>query len=45
MSPRPLTALPGLRRGSIVWDAAESYLYFRPDQSGCIVAGGENAQA
>lgn len=41
----PVAGLPGWLRDTIVWEAAEPYLYFRADPSGRIIAGGEDEDA
>ncbi|RJL18897.1 NAD(P)/FAD-dependent oxidoreductase [Paracoccus siganidrum] len=45
LASRPLTGLPGWMRDSIVWEAADPYLYFRTDETGRIIAGGEDEEA
>ncbi|SEC28198.1 FAD-binding oxidoreductase [Rhodobacter sp. 24-YEA-8] len=41
----PLSSLPGWMRDTIVWEAAEPYLYFRTDEAGRVIAGGEDEDA
>lgn len=41
----PLSPLPGWMRDTIVWEAAEPYLYFRTDEAGRVIAGGEDEDA
>lgn len=45
LASRPLKDLPGWMRDTIVWEAADPYLYFRTDASGRIIAGGEDEDA
>ena len=45
LASRPLKTLPDWMRTTIVWEAAEPYLYFRTDASGRIIAGGEDEDA
>jgi glycine/D-amino acid oxidase-like deaminating enzyme len=40
-----MKTLPDWMRATIVWEAAEPYLYFRTDASGRIIAGGEDEDA
>ena len=37
--------MPSWVRDTIVWEAADPYLYFRSDSSGRIIAGGEDEDA
>ena len=41
----PMTGLPAWMRDVIVWEAADPYLYFRTDEAGRIIAGGEDEDA
>lgn len=41
----PLSGLPGWMRDTIVWEAADPYLYFRTDETGRVIAGGEDEDA
>ncbi len=41
----PISTLPEWMRDVIVWEAAEPYLYFRTDESGRVIAGGEDEEA
>lgn len=45
LASRPMKTLPDWMRATIVWEAAEPYLYFRTDASGRIIAGGEDEDA
>ena len=45
LASRPIKNLPGWMRDTIVWEAAEPYLYFRTDAAGRIIAGGEDEDA
>ena len=45
LASRPMKNLPDWMRDTIVWEAAEPYLYFRTDASGRIIAGGEDEDA
>ncbi len=45
LASRPLAGLPGWMRETIVWEAADPYLYFRTDEAGRIIAGGEDEAA
>ncbi|MFD1796422.1 FAD-binding oxidoreductase [Paracoccus aurantiacus] len=40
-----LRQMPGWLKDTIVWEAADPYLYFRADPSGRIIAGGEDEDA
>lgn len=45
LASEPLDDLPGWMRDLIVWEAADPYLYFRTDESGRVIAGGEDEEA
>lgn len=45
LASRPMTGLPEWMRDTIVWEAADPYLYFRTDETGRIIAGGEDEDA
>lgn len=45
LASRPTADLPGWMRDTIVWEAADPYLYFRSDEAGRIIAGGEDEDA
>lgn len=45
LATRPIRELPRWLRDTIVWEAAEPYLYFRSDPTGRIIAGGEDEEA
>lgn len=45
LASKPLAGLPGWMRETIVWEAADPYLYFRTDAAGRIIAGGEDEDA
>ncbi|WP_299911304.1 FAD-binding oxidoreductase [uncultured Paracoccus sp.] len=45
LASRPMKTLPDWMRETIVWEAAEPYLYFRTDAAGRIIAGGEDEDA
>lgn len=45
LASRPMPHLPGWMRDMIVWEAADPYLYFRSDEAGRIIAGGEDEEA
>ncbi|NGM45889.1 FAD-binding oxidoreductase [Rhodobacter sp. SGA-6-6] len=45
LASRPLAGLPPWMRDTIVWEAADPYLYFRTDETGRIIAGGEDEDA
>lgn len=45
LASRPLSGLPGWMRDTIVWEAADPYLYFRTDEAGRVIAGGEDEDA
>ncbi len=45
LASRPLRGLPDWMRGTIVWEAADPYLYFRTDEAGRVIAGGEDEDA
>ncbi|MCX8997054.1 FAD-binding oxidoreductase [Rhizobiaceae bacterium BDR2-2] len=45
LASRPLPGLPGWLKETIVWEASDPYLYFRTDEAGRIVAGGEDEEA
>ncbi len=42
---QPIAALPEWMRDTITWEAAEPYLYFRTDEAGRVIAGGEDEDA
>jgi glycine/D-amino acid oxidase-like deaminating enzyme len=45
LASRPLTGLPGWMKDMIAWEASDPYLYFRTDETGRIIAGGEDEDA
>ncbi|MBK4217955.1 FAD-binding oxidoreductase [Paracoccus caeni] len=45
LASRPLSGLPGWMRDTIIWEAADPYLYFRTDETGRVIAGGEDEDA
>lgn len=45
LASRPLTGLPDWLKATIVWEASDPYLYLRTDESGRIIAGGEDEEA
>ena len=45
LASEPLTGLPDWMRDTITWEAAEPYLYFRTDEAGRVIAGGEDEDA
>ena len=45
LASQPMTGLPEWMRDTIVWEAADPYLYFRTDEAGRIIAGGEDEDA
>lgn len=45
LATRPIRGLPQWLRDTIVWEAADPYLYFRADPAGRIIAGGEDDDA
>ncbi|MFD1881156.1 NAD(P)/FAD-dependent oxidoreductase [Paracoccus pacificus] len=45
LASRPLTGLPEWMLGTIGWEAADPYLYFRTTPTGRIIAGGEDEDA
>ncbi|UFS68451.1 FAD-binding oxidoreductase (plasmid) [Paracoccus denitrificans] len=45
LASRPVAGLPGWMQETIVWEAADPYLYFRTDGSGRVIAGGEDEDA
>ena len=45
LASRPMKNLPDWMVDTIVWEAAEPYLYFRTDASGRVIAGGEDEDA
>lgn len=45
LATEPIRNLPQWLRDTIVWEAAEPYLYFRSDPTGRIIAGGEDEEA
>ena len=42
LATKPLKSLPDWLRDTIIWEAADPYLYFRADPSGRLIAGGED---
>lgn len=42
---KPLSGFPHWMRDMLVWEASDPYLYFRTDEFGRIIAGGEDEQA
>lgn len=45
LASKPLAGLPGWMMDTIVWEASDPYLYFRTDESGRVIAGGEDEEA
>lgn len=45
LATKPIKDLPQWLQDTIVWEAAEPYLYFRSDPTGRIIAGGEDEEA
>lgn len=45
LASEPISALPAWMRDTIVWEAADPYLYFRTDEHGRVIAGGEDEAA
>lgn len=45
LASHPIPDLPTWLRNTIVWEAADPYLYFRSDEAGRIIAGGEDEEA
>lgn len=45
LASKPLKNLPDWLGDTIVWEASEPYLYFRTDEAGRIIAGGEDEEA
>lgn len=45
LASQPLRGLPGWMRDVLVWEASDPYLYFRTDEAGRIIAGGEDEDA
>lgn len=45
LASHPIPDLPTWMRNTIVWEAADPYLYFRSDEAGRIIAGGEDEEA
>ena len=41
---RKIRDMPGWMKETIVWEASDPYLYFRADQSGRLIAGGEDEE-
>ncbi|MGV6875272.1 NAD(P)/FAD-dependent oxidoreductase [Pseudochelatococcus sp. B33] len=45
LASKPLKGLPNWLKDTIVWEASEPYLYFRTEEAGRIIAGGEDEEA
>lgn len=45
LASKPISTLPEWIRDTIVWEAAEPYLYFRTDAAGRVIVGGEDEDA
>ena len=45
LASRPMKNLPDWMGHTIVWEAADPYLYFRTDAAGRVIAGGEDEDA
>lgn len=45
LASKPLKGLPGWLTDTIVWEASDPYLYFRTDENGRVIAGGEDEDA
>lgn len=45
LASEPITGLPGWMHEVIVWEAAAPYLYFRTDEAGRVIVGGEDEDA
>ena len=45
LASHPLTGLPGWMKDTVAWEAADPYLYFRTDETGRVIAGGEDEDA
>lgn len=45
LASHPIPDLPAWMRNTIIWEAADPYLYFRSDGAGRIIAGGEDEEA
>ncbi|SED47227.1 FAD-binding oxidoreductase [Rhodobacter sp. 24-YEA-8] len=45
LASEPISELPDWMRDTITWEAAEPYLYFRTDEAGRVIAGGEDEDA
>ena len=45
LASQPMPDLPEWMKETIVWEAADPYLYFRTDETGRIIAGGEDEDA
>lgn len=45
LATEPISPLPAWMRDTIVWEAADPYLYFRTDATGRVIAGGEDEEA
>ncbi|MDZ4310857.1 MAG: FAD-binding oxidoreductase [Cypionkella sp.] len=45
LASEPLTGLPAWMKATIAWEASDPYLYFRTDEMGRIIAGGEDEDA
>ncbi len=42
LASEPMAGLPGWLRDVMVWEASDPYLYFRTDEAGRVIAGGED---
>lgn len=45
LASEPQAGLPAWMKETIVWEAADPYLYFRTDAAGRVIAGGEDEEA
>ncbi len=45
LASEPVRGLPGWLRDVMVWEASDPYLYFRSDEAGRVIAGGEDEKA
>lgn len=45
LASEPMSGLPGWLRDVMVWEASDPYLYFRTDEAGRVIAGGEDEKA
>lgn len=45
LASKPMNSLPEWMHDTITWEASEPYLYFRTDEAGRVIAGGEDEDA